>query len=64
MGRWLAGLILGGIDPERYRWPVVISDATYAFAAAVVLLAGAMSALLVRRHLDRLDLIGVLKTRE
>jgi len=30
----------------------------------VVLVAAAVSALLVRRRLDRLDLIGVLKTRE
>jgi len=56
--------IAGSVDPEQYRLPVVLSPATYAFAIAVVLMAAAVSALLVRRRLDRLDLIGVLKTRE
>ena len=30
----------------------------------VVLIAGVLSALVVRRRVDRLDLVGVLKTRE
>jgi putative ABC transport system permease protein len=64
VGRGLTRLVMATIDPERYRWPVVISSATYAFAAIVVLAAATLSALLVRRHLDRLDLVGVLKTRE
>ena len=68
------GLILGTIgakaliaswaDPEIFRIPFVISNQTYAFSVAVVLASGIASALLVRRKLDRLDLIGVLKTRE
>ncbi len=64
VGRWLAWLITAPINAEQFRWPVVISSETYALAALVVLAAGAASALLVRRQLDRLDLIGVLKTRE
>jgi len=52
------------VDPERYRLPVVLSLETYGFAVAVVLGAATVSALLVRRRLDQLDLIGVLKTRE
>ena len=64
LGRWLTWIITAPIDAERFRWPVIISSATYGFAATVVLVAAAASALLVRRHLDRLDLIGVLKTRE
>jgi len=64
VGRGLTWLVMATVDPERYRWPVVISSASYAFAAIVVLAAATLSALLVRRHLDRLDLIGVLKTRE
>ena len=35
-----------------------------AFAALVVLIAAVASGLLVRRRLDRLDLIEVLKTKE
>lgn len=64
VGRWLVRSVAGATDPELYRFPVVISDRTYAFAVAMTLAAALLSALLVRRRLDRLDLIGVLKTRE
>lgn len=64
LGTWLTALVVGTIHPERYRFPVVLSPRTYAFAVVVVLLASAASALLVRHRLDHLDLIGVLKTRE
>jgi putative ABC transport system permease protein len=64
LGTWMAEGIMAGADPERYRLPVMISTQTYAFATAVTLIAGLISALLVRRKLDHLDLIGVLKTRE
>ncbi len=57
-------LIASWADPEVFRIPFMISDQTYAFSVAVVLLSGVASALLVRRKLDRLDLIGVLKSRE
>jgi putative ABC transport system permease protein len=64
IGNWLTAMVVGTIHPERYRFPVVLSPRTYAFAALVVLLSSVVSALLVRRQLDRLDLIGVLKSRE
>jgi len=57
-------LIASWADPEIFRIPFFISNQTYAFSVAVVLASGIASALLVRRKLDRLDLIGVLKTRE
>jgi putative ABC transport system permease protein len=44
--------------------PVIIEPRTYAYAAVAIILAGAASALVVRRRIDRLDLVGVLKTRE
>ena len=47
-----------------FRFPFVISHSTYGLAAGVVLAASVGSALLVRRRLDDLDLIGVLKSRE
>lgn len=52
------------LDTELYRIPVVISSATYAYAAGVVIVAAFLSGLLVRRRLDHLDLVEVLKTRE
>jgi putative ABC transport system permease protein len=62
--RWAALFMESSLDPETMRWVVVIAPRTYLLASVVVVLAGAASALWVRRSLDRLDLIGVLKTRE
>lgn len=64
-GTWGARTLLElQADPEQFRMPMLISSQTYAFAVVVVLGAAVVSALLVRRSLDRLDLVGVLKTRE
>jgi putative ABC transport system permease protein len=43
---------------------LVIESTTFGSAALVALTATLISAALVRRRLDRLDLIAVLKTRE
>jgi putative ABC transport system permease protein len=64
MGLVWARQFMGSVDQETFRWAVVIQPRTYLLAAVVALLAGAASALWVRRSLDKLDLIGVLKTRE
>lgn len=53
-----------GSAQEMFRLPIVIDSSTFAFATVVTLAAALVSALLVRRKLDKLDLIGVLKTRE
>ena len=68
LGLWLGYLICGyfvtTLQNDLYRVPLIIQPATYAFAAAVVVAAALVSALVVRRQLDRLDLIAVLKTKE
>jgi putative ABC transport system permease protein len=62
---WRWGVFfMNAVDKETFRWSVVVAPRTFVLAAAVALLAAAASALWVRRSLDRLDLIGVLKTRE
>jgi putative ABC transport system permease protein len=63
-GRALAALILDLISSEEFRIPLVVSRGTYALAGTVMLAAGVVTALIVRRRIDRLDLIGVLKTRD
>lgn len=63
-GYWMAVGIMSTVDPERYRWPVVIAPDTYAFAALVVIVATMATWLVFRERLRRLDLIAVLKTRE
>jgi putative ABC transport system permease protein len=64
MGYWFAYLLTLFLDQEVFRFPFVISNSTYGLAAATVLTASVLSALLVRRKLDDLDLIAVLKSRE
>lgn len=51
-------------DTELFRIPLIITRATYAFAALVTLLATLGTGLLVARRVARLDLVAVLKTRE
>ena len=64
LGRAMVEGMASTVDPETYRLPVIFTSRTYAFAVVVIVAASALSALLVRRKLDKLDLIGVLKTRE
>jgi putative ABC transport system permease protein len=63
-GYGLAGATVVAMDTEIWRMPLVVSPATYSFAVITILVAATMSGLIVRRKLDRLDLIAVLKTRE
>jgi putative ABC transport system permease protein len=49
---------------DQFFFPVVIRPRTYAWAALCVVGAGAASALVVRRRIDRLDMVASLKTRE
>jgi len=64
LGWALAWLLMALMATEQIDFPVVIETSTYAAAALIVLAAGAASALLVRRQIDRLDLVAVLKVRE
>ena len=64
IGYALCGVLAGLYQWELFRIPLVVSTQTYAFAVAVTFGAAAGSALLVRRRLNRLDLVAVLKTRE
>ncbi|MBU3739715.1 MAG: FtsX-like permease family protein [Rhodoferax sp.] len=63
-GRLLSGAIVQLIQTDEFFFPLAISPATYAFAALTTLAAGGLSAWVVRRRVDALDLVGVLKTRE
>jgi putative ABC transport system permease protein len=64
MGYGFAALAVWALDTDLYRIPLVIHPATYGFAATVVLIATIISGLVVRRKLDHLDLVAVLKTKE
>jgi putative ABC transport system permease protein len=64
MGWLLVKVVCMFLDTEMYRIPFVIAPRTYGFSVLVVLIAAIVSGLIVRRRLDHLDLIAVLKTRE
>ncbi|HEY0864858.1 MAG TPA: FtsX-like permease family protein [Lacunisphaera sp.] len=64
LGRLLAELAVRALETETQRFPVVVSTATYAEAAATVLVAAIISGAIVRRHIDRFDLVAVLKSRD
>lgn len=64
MGLGLAWIMTSAFETELYRVPLIIENSTYGSSVLVVLGVTIVSAVLVRRRLDRLDLIAVLKTRE
>jgi putative ABC transport system permease protein len=64
LGYLLASWAVAAFETELYRFPLIIDSATYGFAAATVLVSAVVSGLIVRRRLDRLDLVAVLKSRE
>ncbi len=64
LGRLFAAAAASANDTELFRIPLVIQPLTYGIATAVTLVAAVASALVVRRRIDELDLVGVLKTKE
>lgn len=63
-GHALAALFMSQMDPEQYRFPAIVSPATYAFASLVVLGSTIATAVVVRRKLDRIDVVSALKARD
>lgn len=64
LGYLMAALISASLQSETYRIPLVVSSRTYLWSAVIVALAAVLSGALVRRRLNNLDLMAVLKTRE
>lgn len=64
LGALLSAATVAAMENDVFTFPVVLHRSTFAFAAVVVLAASTLSALIIRRKLATLDLVGVLKTRE
>ena len=64
LGSGLAWYLAEAVSSDLFRIPYIIEASTFGYAAAVVIVVTAVSGLLVRRELDRMDLISVLKTKE
>ena len=63
-GWGLAAAMVHSIDSEVYRFPLVVTRQAVAMAFLGVIVAAFVSGLIVRRKLDQLDLVAVLKIRE
>jgi len=64
LGYGLAWTLKTKMAGDIMRTRLVVEHSTYALATAIVLAAAIFSALVVRRRINRLDLIAVLKTRD
>jgi putative ABC transport system permease protein len=64
LGYLFSWSVVRGFESDLFRIPFVVHRSTFAFASLVVLVVAALSALIVRRRIDSLDLVRVLKTRD
>jgi len=64
MGLGLSHGITELLKSDQFFFPVVVRARTYVGASLCVVVAGVASALVVRRSIDRLDMVAALKTRE
>jgi putative ABC transport system permease protein len=68
LGWWLGWgvvwLITNSFTSDLYAIPLILNPETYSYASLIVLGASLGAVLIVRRRLDRLDLVAVMKTRE
>ncbi|MCX5848754.1 MAG: ABC transporter permease [Deltaproteobacteria bacterium] len=64
IGYFICAYVAYALTSDLYRVPMVIEMNTYAQAAAVVIFSAVVSGVIVRRKLDHLDLVEVLKTKE
>ena len=64
IGIGLSAMLAHALSSELYRLPLVFSAFNFLFAFVVIVFVSVVSAFLVRRRLNGLDLVEVLKTRE
>ncbi|MCP5119516.1 MAG: ABC transporter permease, partial [bacterium] len=64
LGYAMAAGLVEAMSTEVWRMPLVVSKRTILFATSTTLIAAVLSACLVKRKLDRLDLVEALKLRE
>ena len=64
LGTGLTAVIIGTVNTETIRLPLVFTTYTYSFAVVVVIIASTLSALVVLRKLKQLDLLAALKAPE
>lgn len=64
LGSHLARAISRGFSTDLYQIPAVVSPQSFGMAALAVLFAAAVSGWLVKRDIDNIDMVSVLKARD
>ncbi len=64
LGRWLSAWLMSQFQTDMFTFPYITSAEAYARPALFVAVAVMGAALFVRRGVDRLDMVGVLKSRD
>ncbi len=64
IGTWIATAMTNAFTSDLYAIPLVLKPASFTTGSLVVLIAAFASVMIVRRRLDRLNLVAVMKTRE
>jgi putative ABC transport system permease protein len=63
-GAFIGYVVTQSLASDLFRVPLVLEPRIFAVSTVVVVIAALFSAMIVRRRVDRLDLVRVLKTRE
>ncbi|MGQ9869381.1 ABC transporter permease, partial [Leptodesmis sp.] len=64
LGYGLAALLTLAYNTELYRFPLIVTKASYLFACSMIMIAALLSGLFINHQLRGLDLIAVLKIAE
>ncbi|MGQ7844611.1 ABC transporter permease [Granulosicoccus sp. 3-233] len=64
LGFYLSFGIAAGFSTDLYQIPVVVDPGSHGFAILVVITAAVTSGWLVKRDIDRIDMVSALKTKE
>jgi len=64
LGSGASAALVRALQTDLYQLPFVLGRSTLGLAGLIVLASAVASALIVKWRLNRLDLVGVLKTRE
>lgn len=64
LGFGMTSAVAKGMETELFRIPLYLEKASFGLSALTILISATISGLVVRRKLDKLDLLAVLKTRE
>jgi putative ABC transport system permease protein len=56
--------VVRGFESDLFRIPFIIERSTFAVSSLIVIAIAILSAMIVRRRVDRLDLVRVLKTKD